>query len=235
MKIFYTSSNLPIIHRIISLLFFIVYFMPKLAFSAAMPLPGEKLYVFLKNYPAEQNCLEYIRKNPLSEQEVHYTHSISGSTSLMQAAGLGYSKLFQTLLAKKALLNVVDKNGIAVLGYATSKLSLAEADKSYAQQTVATHEIIDLILGDPSINLEIADKYGNTPLIAAAKSNHFSLVKKLVMAGANKQALNYYNETALVAAERKGYKDIVTYLEQASRKKPQRSAELIFQSSDSSD
>lgn len=216
---------------ILYIFFCFLYVMPQSIFSAAASPGGKEFYDFLQKYPTEESCLEYVTKHPLSKQDLLYAHSITGSTLLMRVAGLGYCNLFESILAKNASPNVIDKNGASVLGYATSKLAIAKEDPAYVQQIAAAHKIIDILLAQPNINLEIADKWGNTPLITAAKANHHDLVKKLVVAGANRQASNYHNETALAAAQRKGYEEIVTCLQQAAS----RIDEPFFESSDSSD
>ena len=61
-------------------------------------------------------------------------------------------------------------------------------------------------------NVEIIDKYGNTPLIYAASKGYIKIIEQLLRKGANINANNNYGNTALIIATQNNYINIVNLL-----------------------
>ena len=89
-----------------------------------------------------------------------------------------------------------DENGWAPLHYASENGYL---------------EIVMLLL-ENKCNLNVTNKYGDTPLILAAYFNHMDTVRALVEAGCDITIRNNENMTAVEQAEQNGHHDILEYL-----------------------
>lgn len=67
----------------------------------------------------------------------------------------------------------------------------------------------DLINAKGSPGLEVHDLVGNTPLLAATRANHKSVVETCMKLGADKEAMNDYGETAEDVAEENNLTEIL--------------------------
>jgi len=120
------------------------------------------------------------------------TANNTGSTPLMEAARLGYGDMVKTLLQKPGHVDINhrDGTGFTALGYA--------ADRG------AREGIIEDLLQVPDIDIEVRDVAGNTPLLLAARRGATKSARILLDHGADVNALNRRNSSALHMACNQG-------------------------------
>ena len=120
-----------------------------------------------------------------------------GKTALYQAIEHGPLSAAKMLLKAGADPNVpTDENRTA--------LSWAAAEGS--------EESIDLLLDQPSIEIDIPDKLGQTPLLRAADTGHTKCLRMLLDKGANVRHVDNEGRTALSLAAIKGHKVVAKFL-----------------------
>ncbi len=120
-----------------------------------------------------------------------------GETPLYQAVQR------KRLPAAKMLLNAGANPNVPTYENQTA-LSWAAAEGS--------EESIELLLNQPSIDLEIPDKFGQTPLLRAADAGHTKCVRMLIDKGANVKHADNEGRTALSLAAIKGHKVVAKLL-----------------------
>jgi ankyrin repeat protein len=101
----------------------------------------------------------------------------------------------QSLLAKGVSPNTVDANG-------NPMLILAIKDQST--------KVIDLLLGNPNIDVDLSNKSGETPLMIASIEGNLPLVKTLVLK--NKALIDHISWTPLHYACARGHLDVAQFL-----------------------
>ena len=73
-------------------------------------------------------------------------------------------------------------------------------------------ESIALLLKQPSIELDVSDKIGQTPLLRAADAGHAKCIRMLLEKGANVKHADHKGRTALALASSKGHKVVAKLL-----------------------
>lgn len=145
------------------------------------------------------------------------------------AATLSLSKtcsyLFSVMRSKLLgywFLHVLERDGeYAALDFMKTHSSIDLCVSDHKKTTVLKlmaergyGDILCLLLTNPQAKklLNVCGTSGDTPLISAAQRNHFPIVSALLQAGANVNARNEMNETALYWAIRNGNYSIVAAL-----------------------
>ena len=116
-------------------------------------------------------------------------------TDFAKAAKFDDVSTVQSLLTKGVNPNTVDANG-------NPMLILAIKDRST--------NVIDLLLGDPKIDVDLSNKSGETPLMIASIEGNLPLVKTLVLQ--NKALIDHISWTPLHYACAKGHLEVAQFL-----------------------
>lgn len=153
-----------------------------------------------------------------------------GQTILMVVANLNSPKTVEFLLKNGADTKAVDSTGANALMNAISNADVAttkvlwndEAAKvvNKDEKTVLilaaeanSKDIIELVLPKTKSLLEMKDKAGNTPLLAAVQSANPDATRALVKAGANVNVKNSSGKTAVQLAKELGLKETLQALQ----------------------
>jgi ankyrin repeat protein len=132
---------------------------------------------------------------------------VTGRTPLLLAAGNGYDEIVQLLINNGADVNAKTKNTLTPYGSLTPLFAAANY-KGHAQT------VRELLAA--GADTEARDMHGETPLMAAARRGEVEIVKTLISAGANINALaSQDNGTALMSAAAWGRAEVVRVLIQA--------------------
>ncbi|KAL9132838.1 MAG: hypothetical protein Q9175_005983 [Cornicularia normoerica] len=75
-----------------------------------------------------------------------------------------------------------------------------------------SEESIEMLLRQPSIELDIPDQFGQTPVLRAADAGHIKCIRMLLDKGANLKHADYEGRTALSLAAIKGHKVVAKLL-----------------------
>ena len=116
-------------------------------------------------------------------------------TDFAKAAKFDDVSTVKSLLAKGVNPNTVDANG-------NPMLILAIKDRST--------NVIDLLLGNPKIDVDLSNKSGETPLMIASIEGNLPLVKTLVLK--NKALIDHISWTPLHYACAKGHLEVAQFL-----------------------
>jgi uncharacterized protein len=116
-------------------------------------------------------------------------------TDFAKAAKFDDVSTVKSLLAKGVNPNTVDANG-------NPMLILAIKDRST--------NVIDLLLGNPKIDVDLSNKSGETPLMIASIEGNLPLVKTLVLQ--NKALIDHISWTPLHYACAKGHLEVAQFL-----------------------
>ena len=168
------------------------------------------------------------------QTEISPARSRCGHTALILASMEGHTETVQALLAKGAEKEAKNNDGWTALMMACYKgrlnvmkaLLLAGANKDTKEPEhgftalalgiqVSNYYVVKALL-DAGASTEVADKWGNTPLIRASQLHsrnvNIMVIQKLLDAGANKDAKNKAGKTARDVAEEHYNLDIVRIL-----------------------
>ena len=105
--------------------------------------------------------IEEVRRLVASNCDIDIPNPNNGKTSLMIAATLGYSDIFNLLLSRSAAVNLKDRIGRSALHYAVSE---------------GCRTCVTLLLAS-SANLEDQDVYGDSPFHRAIQYDRLDIVK----------------------------------------------------------
>ena len=120
-----------------------------------------------------------------------------GETPLYQAIQRKRISAAKMLLDAGADPNVLTDDKICALSWAAAE---------------GSEESIELLLKKPSIQLDIPDKLGKTPLLRAADAGHTKCIRMLLDKGANVKCADEQGRTALSLAAVKGHKVVAKIL-----------------------
>ena len=120
-----------------------------------------------------------------------------GETPMYQAIQHKRLSAAKMLLEAGADPNIPTDEGKTVLSWAAAE---------------GSEESIELLLKQPSIQLDIPDKLGQTPLLRAAEAGHTRCLRMLLHKGANLKHADNEGMTALSLAAIKGHKVVVKLL-----------------------
>ena len=123
--------------------------------------------------------------------------SCRGETPLYQAIQRKRLSAAKMLLEFKADPNVCTDEGRTALSWAAAE---------------GSQESIEYLLNQPSIELDIPDKSGQTPLLRAADAGHTKCIRMLLDRGANAKHVDNEGRTALSLAAIKGHKVVAKLL-----------------------
>lgn len=153
-----------------------------------------------------------------------------GVTPLLIAAELGLTGMIDLLGSLGAELNSVNQTGASALFVAAEKGHVAAVDKLlrlgirvnicdnqghsalYAAAWEGRCEIVELIGGRRSANLDIMSGSGLTPLCVAAFKGHVEVARMLYQLGADPNAMGSGAVTPLWTAAREGHLDVAKVL-----------------------
>jgi ankyrin repeat protein len=126
-----------------------------------------------------------------------------GCTPLFRAAEQGNIEAMDALITAGADVNHRDKFGNTILTWI-----------AHYKNNAAVMRLLKV----PGIEVNWAEKYGDTPLIVATKGGNPVTVAALLEAGADPHATNWYGCTAMSFAYRKRRPEIVQVLSKAIKK-----------------
>ncbi|KAI3382144.1 hypothetical protein SNEBB_011137 [Seison nebaliae] len=130
---------------------------------------------------------------------------IAGSTPLIGATKYNHPQCLQILLKNRANPNHQNQSGISAL-----MLAAEQGYGSCVQALVDHGAHLELApQGDTALSMNLS---GQTPLFCAAKEGHVSIVKYLLVKGANPNARNHYGISVLWIPSQKGYDSVVELL-----------------------
>ncbi|MDR1901501.1 MAG: ankyrin repeat domain-containing protein [Treponema sp.] len=128
--------------------------------------------------------------------QINSKDTVTGHTPLMAAALNGHAEVVSLLIASKANVNAVDKDG----------------DTALMAASAAGHlDIVELLIAAKA-NVNAKDKFGDTALLFAAANGKKDVAVRLIAGKANVNAADVYGETPLYIATARGYTDIVSIL-----------------------
>ncbi len=130
-------------------------------------------------------------------------------TPLLWASERGYVDVVGLLLDNGANPNINDVEGMTPLMVA------ARSGSSPIVSMLLRHDADPNMLGVPDVPGSTGKAFGNagvTALIYAARAGHNEIVKQLIDAGSNVNAMSRSGETAMRGALSNGYQDIVQFL-----------------------
>lgn len=154
---------------------------------------------------------------------------------LVTASKIGTLTIVENLIDQGLDINATDNNGWTALMHASyeghlnvmkallgagANMDTKEPEHGFTALTLgilgSKYDVVQALL-DAGADTEVTDKYGNTPLIRASQRDPYNvdinIVHALLNAGANKNAKNNGNETALDVANKNCNLDIVGILQ----------------------
>jgi len=153
-----------------------------------------------------------------------------GETPLMMAASYGHVELVEALLQAKAKVNAQNNGGFSALHYATANITIVDLLFEYGANiniksisyvtpifTAASFkrlERLDVVefLIEKKVDINVTTKFGQTPLMAAARNGHFGIVQALLQEKAEVNAQMIDGFSALHFAAESGHLKIVQEL-----------------------
>jgi ankyrin repeat protein len=121
-----------------------------------------------------------------------------GNTALMVAAASGLDNIVELFIRSGADVNAINFDGKTALHMALEN-----------KQSLVVSFILSMAGG---LKVDVADKWGNTPLIIAAKNNDIENVRMLLMRHANPNHQNKNGDTALHMAVKIANQEMVQEL-----------------------
>ena len=113
------------------------------------------------------------------------------------STNLSIKSLYELIMKKPNIVNVIDENGETFLSYAIKRKNI---------------NVINLILASPILNLNFQDKRGNTYLHLAILYQNINLIETLLIKGINPNVQNKDGDTALHLAYLINDNDIINLL-----------------------
>jgi ankyrin repeat protein/Flp pilus assembly protein TadD len=134
-----------------------------------------------------------------------------GLTPLMAAADRGDKQIVEALLSAGADVNAQDWQGNTAL------IRLLDASKDRRKRNVEDYLVLmTTLLRAKNVNVNLANKNGETALMRAVRLSNVEPVGLLLRAGANTNAADKIGETAYLLAYKKGYTEIEKLLTTAA-------------------
>jgi ankyrin repeat protein len=161
------------------------------------------LLTFNAVFAQNSNSFDIARKGSLSEMKLLFDKDKSvvdaiddnGTTMLILACYRGNKEVAQFLIDNGADLNYVSKNGTALMACVFK----------------SEFELVDELISKKT-NIDLTDGNGMTALMLAVQFTNVEMVKKLVIAGANKALKCNQNKTAFEYAVFSNNEDIINLL-----------------------
>ena len=149
------------------------------------------------------SCFDLARKGSLSEMKLLFESDKSvvnaiddnGSSMLILACYRGNQEVATFLINNQADLNYVSKNGTALMACVMKN----------------QFQLVDELF-NKSVNLDLTDTNGITPLMLAVQFKNVEMVKKLIKAGASKEIKCIQNKTAFEYAVFSNNEEIINLL-----------------------
>jgi len=156
--------------------------------------------------------------------------SMFEQTPLMLAEAYGHVELVEALLQAKAKVNAQNNGGFSALHYATANITIVDLLFEYGANiniksisyvtpifTAASFkrlERLDVVeyLIEKKVDINVTTKFGQTPLMAAARNGHFGIVQALLQEKAEVNAQMIDGFSALHFAAESGHLKIVQEL-----------------------
>jgi len=132
-------------------------------YDLTRPTPGEVCYLAIEFH--QTGVLNDVLKTINVKQSLH-----AGMPALTIAAACGFVDTAQTLIKAGASVNQSDGDKITPLHYAVSQRHLP---------------MVELLLTTPGIDVNVAAKSGNTPLVEAINAQEYEIVDRLLEAKAD--------------------------------------------------
>ena len=134
-----------------------------------------------------------------------------GSTPLIAAADRGNNEIVEALLSAGADVNAQDGKGNTAL------IVLLDASKDRRKRNVEDYLVLmTTLLRAKNVNVNLANKNGETALMRAVRLGNVEPAKLLLSAGANANAPDKIGDTAYILAYKKGYTEIEKQLTTAA-------------------
>jgi uncharacterized protein len=133
-----------------------------------------------------------------------------GLTPLIAAADRGDTQIIEALLNAGADVNAQDGNGNTAL------LELLEPANPRRRSVEEYRVLVGTLLRAKNVNVNLANKNGETALMRAVRLGNIEPVRLLLSAGANTNAPDKIGETAYILAYKKGYTEIEKLLTTAA-------------------
>ena len=135
----------------------------------------------------ESREIKYIEPDNMTKRNNYITLSTN----------LSIKSLYELIMKKPNIVNVIDENGETFLSYAIKRKNI---------------NVINLILASPILNLNFQDKRGNTYLHLAILYQNINLIETLLIKGINPNVQNKDGDTALHLAYLINDNDIINLL-----------------------
>ncbi len=154
----------------------------------------------------------HIQRQKLNQQEVRAYNAVlkrvGGLTALLAAIGAGVTyEVKRRAEAERTAGRAAEARKAAEIKDVVSSVALYRA--------VETGDLKEVkrLSKEPGIMFELDGRDGKkVALVSAARNGHLDVVKALLEAGANINAVGEYSETALISAARNGHLDVVQEL-----------------------
>lgn len=123
----------------------------------------------------------------------------SGETALNEACDEGYPAIAEYLLKNGADVNEIDEHGENSFHEAIEEY-LDKGNTGGHYRTSGSPDpkgVLDVVLKNPRLNLNAADRWGRTPLMRFAQANNAEYVARLLAMGASPGEVDWDGRTAM--------------------------------------